>query len=96
MSDEKALTKDVNAHGWLVRPGMTMFSMQNKNVSMNIQPLMQNFGICSISEDDDDIDEDYVELKEEDARLILLSIKDAIEKALAGEDFELNIEPWPG
>ena len=60
MSDEKVLTEDVNAHGWLVRPGMTMFSMQNKNVSMNIQPLMQNFGICSISEDDDDIGEDYV------------------------------------
>ena len=94
MSKEKVLTGEVDASGWFIDPMTTMFRMQSNKLWMTVQPGMSNIGICKVK-DSDNIPEDFQELKEEDARLILLSIKNALDRALAGEEFELNIEPWP-
>ena len=92
MSDKKG----TNNKGWFVCPGYTMFTMQNDTVSLCVQPAV---GVLTISDcspiDSDEPPEGYQELKEEDTHLILRSITNAIEKSLAGEEFELEIEPWP-
>ena len=92
MSDEIELTGEVDASGWFINPGHSMLQMQSNNLWMTVQPSRNNIGICAAT---NPVPEGFKKLKEADARLILLSIKDALDRALAGEEFELNIEPWP-
>jgi len=98
MSDEKVLTEKVDASGWFIDPMTDRFHLQSKKFFISVIHSPSLFSICSVQPPGTglrDMHEDFEELDEEDARLILLSIKDSLDRALAGEDFELNIEPWP-
>jgi hypothetical protein len=64
-----------------------------------IDALPLGVGVLTIAEcspiDSDEPPEGYQELKEKDTHLILRSTNNTIEKSLAGEEFELEIEPRP-
>ena len=80
---------------WFVKPGFTMFSMRGNTVELTIQPAENNFIITGLDSEERELPEDYLAMKKEDADQILKSINQAIERAIAGDEFELEIDPWP-